>query len=353
MSTAATRLPAPSFYKPDNAADWNYEPDSAALFGHAAEWAKKHGITASASDKVKVDVLAIDLQRDFTFPQGSLFVGGRSGRGAIEDNQRIAQWIYANMKIITDITPTMDTHFPFQIFSPSFWVDKDGQALTAHTVITVDMIKSGEAVPNPAAAAFVCNGNYTWLVDYVKHYCETLEKAGKYKLYLWPYHCLIGSSGHALAGVIQEARMFHSFVRKSRSVVEVKGGNFLSENYSVFAQEVLVDQDARPIGQRNTAFIKKLFVSDALIILGQASSHCVKSTIRDLLDAINAQDPSLAKKVWIMRDCMSAVTVPDGKGGFLVDYTDDAEESFKEFADAGMHVVSSDVAVEDWEGFPA
>jgi hypothetical protein len=73
----------------------------------------------------------------------------------------------------------------------------------------------------------------------VRHYCEELERAGKYQLYLWPPHCLLGSDGHALAGVVHAARLFHAFARGAQSWVEVKGGNPLTENYSVLRPEVL------------------------------------------------------------------------------------------------------------------
>ncbi len=354
MSTTAIRqLPIPTFFKPKTSEEWGYEPDHAALFGQAESWIKKHDIKPSGHDAKKVHLLLIDVQRDFCFPQGSLYVGGRGGKGAMEDNRKIAEFIYRNLSRVTDLTCTMDTHFPFQIFFPSFWEDKDGKPLGAHTVIKSEMIKSGEVRPTAAAAQIVCDGNYAWLLGYVKHYCEALEKAGKYMLYLWPYHCLLGSTGHALSGVLEEARIFHAFTRKSVDAVEVKGGNMLTENYSVLSPEVLTRHDGKPLAQRNTAFIKKLLDSDACVIAGQAASHCVKSSIEDLLSSINAQDPKLVKKVYVMKDCMSAVAVPDGKGGFLADFTPQAEKALKLFEDAGMHVVESTTPMEDWEGFPA
>jgi nicotinamidase-related amidase len=354
MSTTAIRqLPLPTFFKAKNAEDWAYEPDQAALFGLADAWVKKHDIKPSGHDGKKVHLLLIDVQKDFCFPQGSLYVGGRGGKGAMEDNRKMAEFIYRNLGTITDLTCTMDTHFPFQIFFPSFWEDKDGKPLAAHTVIKSEMIKAGDVRPTAAAAQIVCDGNYSWLLGYVKHYCEALEKAKKYTLYLWPFHCLLGSSGHVLSGAVEEARIFHAFVRKSVNSVEVKGGNLLTENYSVLSPEVLTRHDGKPLAQRNTAFIKKLLESDAVIIAGQAASHCVKSSIEDLLSSINAQDPKLVKKVYIMKDCMSSVAVPDGKGGFFADFTAEAEKALKLFADAGMHVVDSVTPIEDWEGFPA
>lgn len=353
MSTTAIRqLPLPTFFKAKNADDWAYEPNHADLFGQAESWIKKHDIKPSGHDGKKIELLLIDVQKDFCFPTGSLYVGGRSGKGAMEDNRKMAEFIYRNLGRISDIACTMDTHFPFQIFFPSFWEDKDGKPLGAHTVIKSEMIKSGEVRPTAAAAQIACDGNYPWLLNQVKFYCEQLEKGGKYSLYLWPYHCLIGSSGHVLSGVIEEARIFHAFTRKSVNAVEVKGGNLLTENYSVLSPEVLTRHDGKPLAQRNTAFIKKLLESDAVVIAGQASSHCVSSSIKDLLDTINNQDAKLVKKVYILKDCMSAVAVPDGKGGFLADFTPQAEKALKLFDDAGMHVVESTTPMEDWEGFP-
>ena len=200
-------------------------------------------------------------------------------------------------------------------------------------------------------AKWLCAGNYAWLCAQVRHYCQALEAAGKYQLYLWPPHCLLGSDGHALAGVIHEARMFHAFARTAQSNVEVKGGNPLTENYSVLRPEVLARFDGQPLGQRNTGFVKTLLGADAVAIAGQAASHCVKSTIDDLLTEIVAIDPALAKKVYLITDCMSAVTVPDGQGGFAVDFTSAADAALQRFADAGMHLVRSTDPLASWPGF--
>ncbi len=343
-------LPLLPTYDPKRAADWGYVPDQQALADNAAEWARAHGIKPSASDRFRLHLLLIDVQKDFCHPEGTLYVAGRSGTGAVNDSRRIAEFVYRNLDAITDVTATMDTHFAYQIFSPSFWQDDAGQMLEPHRVITADEVASGAVRPDPSVAGWLCGGNYPWLVKQVLHYCRELEKAGKYQLYLWPPHCLLGSAGHALVGVIHEARMFHSFVRGAQSWVEVKGGNPLTENYSVLRPEVLSRHDGAPLAQRNTQFLKTLLEADAVVIAGQAASHCVKSSIDDLLDSIVAQDPALARKVYVMTDCMSAVTVPDGKGGFLADFTGEADKAFQRFADAGMHLVRSTDPIDSWPG---
>jgi nicotinamidase-related amidase len=343
-------LPLPRFFEPNNAEKYEYAPNQQQLFADAAEWRRAHGITPAASDEQNIHLLLIDVQRDFCFPTGSLYVRGRSGRGALDDSRRIAEFVYRNLNVLTNVTTTMDTHFAFQIFFPSFWVDKDDKPLAPFREITTDDIDRGDVRPNPAVASWLCNGNYPWLLKQARFYCAELETAGKYKLYLWPPHCILGSDGHALVGVLHEARMFHSFARGVQSWVEVKGGNALTENYSVLRPEVLARHDGQPLAQRNTAFIKTLLTANAVVIAGQAASHCVKSSIDDLLDEIVAQDKALARKVYILSDCMSSVTVPDGKGGFIADFTPQAEQALQRFADAGMRVVRSTDGIASWPG---
>ncbi len=352
MSTQARTLPIPSFFDPRNAGSWAFRPDLQRVFDDAVEWRKRHDVRPAGSDKAKVHLLLIDVQKDFCFPEGTLYVGGRSGRGAIDDSERIARFIYANLESLTDVTCTLDTHFPYQIFFPSFWLDKDDRPLGAHREITTEDIHKGDVRPNPAVAWWLCNGNYSWLRRQVEFYCSELERAGKYKLYLWPPHCILGGDGHALAGVVQEARMFHAFVRGSRDSMEVKGGNALTENYSVLAPEVLMRHDGQPLAQRNTQFIRTLLEADVVVVAGQAASHCVKSSIEDLLSEIKAHDEKLARKVYVLQDCMSAVAVPDGSrpGSFVFDFTPQAEAALRRFANEGMHVVRSTEPLAAWPG---
>jgi nicotinamidase-related amidase len=262
-------LPLPSFYDSAHAARWDYRPDPEVLLGASGEWAREHGIDAAAADRFRLHLLLIDVQKDFCFPEGSLYVAGRSGRGALEDSDRITRFIYRNLGRITGITTTLDTHFAYQIFSPTFWLTKEGHHPLPFRSVTSEEIAAGDLRPDPRVAALYTGGNYSWLLSYVLHYCRELERAGKYQLYLWPYHCLLGSDGHALVPVIHEARLFHSFVRGSQTENEVKGGSPFTENYSVLSPEVLVTHDGRTVGQRNAEFLRKLMEADAVVIAGQ------------------------------------------------------------------------------------
>lgn len=345
-------LPLPGFYNAANAANYSYAPNQGALRDAATEFARQNGLKAVDPRGFKVELAIIDGQKDFCFPEGTLYVGGRSGNGAIQDSARIARFIYENLGLLTGITTTLDTHFAYQIFFPVFWEKADGSPVLPHTVISADEVERGVYKPSlRMMSAFPeLQGNYGWLCRQVLHYCRELEKGGKLKLYIWPEHCMLGSDGHALVGVIHEARMFHSYVRGVQSQCEIKGGNPLTENYSVFSPEVLTDFKGHAIGQKNHGLIKRLVQNDRLIFVGQAASHCVPSSIRDFLGEI-AHDRALVQKIYVVEDCMSAVAVPDGKGGFFVDYTDAAAAALDEFRNAGMHVVKSTDPVETWPDF--
>ncbi len=358
---ARKELPIPSFFNPKNAAKWNYNPSLAQVFAEANSFRKAHRISGAASDKKRIALTIIDGQKDFCFPEGTLYVAGRSGTGAIDDNARLSSFIYRNAAIINAIRKTFDTHFAFQVFFNSFFQTQSGEPLSEHTMIELSadgrylvnfnygpngkQILHEDVVPNPAICHLI-GQSYSWLKDYVKHYCAELARTGKYTLYLWPYHCILGTDGHALAGVLAEATMFHAFLRGSQSYAEIKGGGILTENYSVYKPEVLLAHDGKTVvGQKNTRFIETSLRVDAHIIAGQAASHCVASSIEDVLSEILTQDPELAKKVYILRDCMSAVVVPNGP-----DFTDQAEAALKKFEDNGMHVVNSTDPIESWPG---
>ena len=343
----------PSHYDPSHASQFGYRPDAQALFDAAVAFRRENHVLPAAADAVRTHLVLIDAQRDFCFPEGTLYVGGRSGRGAMDDNDRIARFVYGNLAAISEITCTLDSHLPFQIFFAPFWVDRDGRPLAPHRTLSVDEVRAGDVAPNPDIVDAVGAPDLAWLTKQALFYCESLARAGKYVLYLWPPHVLVGGDGHVLAGLIQEARLFHAYVRGARNGVEIKGLHPLTENYSVFSPEVLLTHDGASLAARNGALLDSLLREDRLIVAGQASSHCVKSSIDDLLEAILERDAGLAKRVYVLEDAMSAVAVPDPErpGAFLADFTEAAEAALGRFHDAGMRIVKTTTPVSEWPGF--
>jgi nicotinamidase-related amidase len=347
---APSVLPLPPVYRPEHAAAFAYRPDAQALLVEATAWRRAHALRPSSTDHLHTRLLLVDVQKDFCFPEGTLYVGGRSGSGALEDNRRTAEFIYRNLARLTQVTSTLDTHFPFQIFFTSFWLDAAGSPLAPYRTVTLDDLDAGRARPNPELAAWLADGDAAWLEAQARYYCEQLERSGRYTLYLWPPHCFLGSEGHALVGVLQEARLFHAYARFAEDALEVKGGHPLTEHYSVLRPEVLTRHDGGALAAKNLELLEELLSGDRLIIAGQAASHCVKNTIDDLLEEILRRDPRLARRVFLLTDCMSSVAVPDGRGGFVSDFTAQTEQALQGWADAGMHLVQSTTPIDAWPG---
>ncbi len=312
----------------------------------AQAWAQQHDIPHASEDDFRTCLLLIDVQNTFCIPSYELFVGGRSGNGAVEDNVRLCQFIYHNLPHISKIVCTLDTHTAMQIFHEVFWIDGTGEhPIPLQTLITQADIEGGRWRVNPAVTDNVLGdaAGYTYLKTYSEHYVKTLTADGKYPLMIWPYHAMLGGIGHAVVSAVDETCFFHAIARSSQTHYELKGRNPLTENYSVLRPEVLNDGEGQPVAQKNTAFLEMLLEYDRLIIAGQAKSHCVAWTVSDLLAEIQRTEPTLAKKVYLMQDLTSPVVVPD-----IVDYTDPADAAFAEFADAGMHIVSSTDPIAEW-----
>lgn len=336
-------LPVPPHYKEDNVGEvWRVPYQERAK--EAKEWAKRHQIPSAGSDDRKVNLILVDVQNTFCIPGYELFVGGRSGTAAVEDNQRLCEFIYRSLSNITGITITMDTHQAMQIFHSIFLVDEDGSHPDAYTLVSLEDIREGSWKFNPEIAHSL-NTEPKAGQTHLEHYVEKLTESGKYDLTIWPYHAMLGGIGHAMVAAVEEAVFFHSMARFSQPDFEVKGLNPLTEHYSVIGPEVQTGVRGEELGSRNEKFIQKLKDYDITLIAGQAKSHCVASTIQDLLDDICQEDKSLAQKVYLLEDCTSPVVVPE-----VIDYTDQADEAFKNFKEAGMHIIRSTDPTENWPG---
>ena len=341
--TAKMQLPIPEHFDATKISEvWRVPYQQRAA--EAKNWAKQHSIQPASSDKKQICLLIIDAQNTFCIPEFELFVGGRSGSGAVDDNLRLCEFIYHNLNVITTIAPTMDTHTAMQIFHPIFWINDAGEhPVPAATLITLEDVQQGIWKVNPAVADNIAKGEYLALQRQCLHYVQKLSDNGKFPLTIWPYHSMLGGIGHALVSAVEEAIFFHNMARNSQALFEIKGSNPLTENYSVLQPEVLDSPDGLAIDEKNAELIDKLLNFDAVIIAGQAKSHCVAWTIDGLLTEILARDPQLARKVYLLEDCTSPVVVPG-----VVDFTEQADAAFQRFARAGMNVVKSTQEMDSW-----
>ena len=339
-------LPFPTHYRPELTDQiWRVIYQERAT--EAQAWRERHQIPPASADAFRIGLLLVDVQNTFCIPGFELFVGGRSGRGAVDDNQRLSAFIYRNLHRITTIAPTLDTHQAVQIFHSIFLIDDQGRHPAPLTLVSEADIETGRWRFNPALGAGVGlrpeDGQ-----AFLRHYTRSLAEAGKYSLTVWPYHAMLGGIGHALVPAVEEAIFFHSICRFAQPEFQVKGDNPLTENYSVLKPEVLAGADGQAVAARNLEFIQRLLNFDALVVAGQAKSHCVAWTIEDLMAEIHAIDAGLARRIYLLDDCTSPVVVPG-----VIDYTETAENAFERFARAGMHRVRSTDPIASWPGIPA
>jgi len=241
-----------------------------------------------------IRLLVIDPQNDFCDGPAN---GTLPVPGAYEDMKRLAVMVDRLGSKIDDISVTLDSHRTIDIAHPAWWIGKDGNNPQPFTLITAADVESGKWNPrNPA-----------WRkrsLDYVRE----LEANGKYVLVIWPEHCLIGSPGHAVHPELFKA--LQRWEKREFGMVNfvTKGSNPFTEHYSAVAAEVPDPQD--PSTMLNVDLIDTLRDSDAILIAGEALSHCVKATLTDIADNIG---PEHVRKFVLIEDCSSPVpAVPGG-----------------------------------------
>jgi len=326
-------LPIPDFFDPGKLDQvWRVPYEERAR--QAKAWALQHGLQPASTNGTKTWLMLVDVQNTFCIPGFELYVAGRSGTGAVDDNRRLCEFIYRNLGVITQITATMDTHQATQIFHAIFLVDENGEHPAPYTDISAEDVRTERWKFNPSLAShFGISAEEGQ--ERLRHYTTVLEKEGKYALTIWPYHAMLGGVGHALVSAVEEALFFHSVARLSPPHFEIKGDRSFTEHYSVIGPEVEKGPHGETLGEHNDRFVEMLKDVDRLVIAGQAKSHCVAWTIADLLSDLRKDDPALAQKIHLLEDCTSPVVVPGA------DYTEQAEAAFARFAHAGMHLVKS------------
>lgn len=309
----------------------------------AREWARRHRLKPASADALRVALLIIDVQNTFCMPEFELFVAGRSGQAAVDDSRRLCEFLYRNLGRISQVIATMDTHQAMQIFHAIYLVNDRGEHPPPFTRVSAEDISSGRWAFNPELAAALDLDLDTARQDLL-HYAKTLQETGKFDLSVWPYHSMLGGIGHALVPAVEEAIFFHTIARYSQADFRIKGRNPSTEHYSVLGPEVTTNAEGREISRKDTELIRKLWSFDAVIIAGQAKSHCVAWTIEDLMRAAHNED-RLLRKLYLLEDCTSSVVVPG-----IVDFTDQADSAYRRFAGAGMHVVRSVDPIDTWPG---
>jgi len=238
-------------------------------------------------------------------PQNDFHEGGSLGvDGATADSQRIAELIRRHPFQIDHIFVSLDTHHRVHIAHGGFWTDSDGQSPPPFTKIShADVVSGKWKAREPELQR--------WALEYT----SSLEEGGRFTHMIWPYHCLIGSPGHAVSPALLPALDEWSEKRGRAVTWALKGQNNRTEMYSALRAEVPVSDD--PATHLNMQLVETLASHSQVIICGEAKSHCVNFTTRDLLSAWPKGRP--VSDICLLEDATSPVAGCDAEADQFFD----------------------------------
>ena len=242
-------------------------------------------------------LLVIDPQNDFCDLPATSPDGARPALpvpGGHADMVRLAAFVQRTGDRFDAIHVTLDSHHPLHIAHPRWWVNEQGDPPAPFTTIRAADVRGGRWHARDAH-------NQARSATYV----DALERGGRYALVVWPEHCLIGHWGHNVhAGLAVE---LDRWARERLTTVDYifKGSNPFTEHYSALQAEV--PDPADPGTLPNRRLLDWLAEAGEIVIAGEALSHCVASTVRDLARLLG---PANVPKLTLLTDCTSPV------GGF-------------------------------------
>jgi nicotinamidase-related amidase len=127
-----------------------------------------------------------------------------------------------------------------------------------------------------------------------------LEKQGEFPHVIWPEHCIEGSKGAAITDTVMEEVKNWARTRKQSFKIVQKGKNPFTEHFGIMNASVQFDND--PETQFNTPLLESFSDYETIYIAGEAQSHCVATTVKQLQSC-----RSVADKIVILKNCMSPV----------------------------------------------
>ncbi|MEN9918191.1 MAG: hypothetical protein RL662_627 [Bacteroidota bacterium] len=243
---------------------------------------------------MKKVILGIDLQNDFTSPNGSLFV-----QGADSDIRNISTFIEEFGSNIDLIALTLDSHQPIHIATQSYWKDSEGYPPALFTTITATDIEQGK---------WTAQYNEGLALDYLKALKQNAELCT-----IWPPHCIIGSKGWAINEILMKALYAWCISEKKSYELFYKGMHQATEHYSIF--RAAVEYPDAEETMLNIKLLNRLDTFDQIIVIGEAADYCVANSLNDMLKA----RPHLATKTVVLTDCMSWIDPNNERAKYIYD----------------------------------
>jgi len=275
-----------------------------------------------------VHLVVVDPQNDFVVAddghgnRGRLVVPGAEG-----DISRLSAMIRRVGRKLDDIHVTLDSHQTVGIERPRWWRRvSDGAEPAPFTCLGIHpdgrrVVKYDFGASGPVPT----EEEYTTYIPSMMHqggvtgkgsfgYLQALAAKGRYPHIVWTEHCIVGQWGWSIVPELAQTLSDWERDEFARVNYVVKGNNPNTEHFSGVQAEVPDPSD--PATQINTHLIRSLEDADIVAIAGEALSHCVSSTGRDIAAAFS--NPEYIRKLVLLTDATSNVTGFDAQGNAFI-----------------------------------
>jgi nicotinamidase-related amidase len=298
-------------------------------------------------------LLIIDPQNDFTdipFTDGETIIkqGSLSVPNAYKDYGHLVHLLTHIGDKIDEIHVSLDTHTEQHIGHPKFWKQTNGTDIPNSiymlkfendTVTGNNILAKLNVAADFPLITVVPKDDDLSLLKYVKEYIkwfDTEENTHGQRPFIWFQHCIEGTGGHKVNSTLKSALDNYT----NKVTYHIKGQNNLAEMYSIFKAE-------RPVSSENLSTLKKFVYTgvndqegsssktyeevskfknlntelnvdllkkllgevgsqNTVYVCGEARTHCVKSSIIDLLEYVETHGYDQSKIIFI-RDISSPI----------------------------------------------
>jgi nicotinamidase/pyrazinamidase len=258
-----------------------------------------------------IQIVVIDPQRSFCAvvdpaEQQLIHDGELCVKGAWTDMVRLSDLVERLGDKIDDIKVTLDSHHKLHIAHPLWFTHtKTGRNPDPFTVMREENEQIVGAVFNADGSTRDIGEFNTPFRKWTLSYLKQLASGKRYPHVIWPFHCLIGTRGHNIVEPLMEALL--DWETKNNGIVTkvTKGSCPKVEHFSGVRAEVIDADD--PSTQLNTDFINTLMDAYEILLAGEARSHCLANTVRDIANEFVQADDSFIKKCVLLTDATSDV----------------------------------------------
>lgn len=264
---------------------------------------------------MNLQLVVVDPQNSFCDPKGELYVTGGE-----KDMSRVAAMIDRVGGKFDDIHVTLDSHRLIDISHPRWWKRVgDGTPPTPFTILGLDGKRIIKMAPQADGSLSPTSEEYTTykpsFLNRSREYLKLLADTKRYPHCIWPPHCLIGTWGHNVYPDLANALRRWEDGCFAMTDYVTKGSNPWTEHFSGIKAEVPDPTD--PTTQVNSGLIRTLEEADIVAVAGEALSHCVANTVRDIGACFS--DPKYIGKITLLTDASSNVPGFENFGKVFMD----------------------------------